>query len=83
MQPHQMIQTKGTEKLRNYKDLENEVSRMWKMKTKIVPVIIGALEIIKMALGQILQLMPGQPSVTELLKITLMSTANIIRKVLG
>jgi hypothetical protein len=35
--------TKETEKLNKYKDLEVEVSRMWKVSIKIVPIIIGAL----------------------------------------
>jgi hypothetical protein len=56
---------------------------MWKVKTKIVPVVIGELEIIKMALEQILQLLPSEPSVIQLHKITLMSTAHIIHEVLG
>jgi hypothetical protein len=46
---------------------------------KIVPVVIGALGTIKMGLDQNLRLLPGQPSVIELPKITLMSTAYIIR----
>jgi hypothetical protein len=46
------VNTKETEKLRKYKELEIEVSRKWKM------------------------------SATELQKITLMSTAHIICKVL-
>jgi hypothetical protein len=69
--------TKETENLSMYEDLENDVSRMWEVRTKIVPVILGALE----RLDQKLQLLPGQPSAIEL-QITLMSTANIIRKVL-
>ena len=56
---------------------------MWKVKTKIVPVITGALEIIKKALEQILQLLSGEPSVIQLQMLTLMSTAHIILKVLG
>jgi hypothetical protein len=32
------INTKETEKLSKYKDLEIEVSRMWKVRTKIVPI---------------------------------------------
>jgi hypothetical protein len=40
------INTKETEKLSKYKDLENEVSRTWKGRTEIVPVTIGALETI-------------------------------------
>jgi hypothetical protein len=35
-----VLRQKETEKLSKYKDLENEVSRMWKGRTKIVPVII-------------------------------------------
>jgi len=65
------------------KDLEIKVRRMWKARIKIVPVINGALGTIKKGLDQNLQLLPGDPSATELQKITLMSTAHIILKVLG
>jgi len=37
------VNTKETEKIPKFKDLEIEVSRMWKVRTKIVPVIIAAL----------------------------------------
>ena len=57
------VNTKGTEKLSKYKDLEIEVSRMWKVRTKIVPVITGALGTIKKELNQNLLLRPGQPPV--------------------
>ena len=50
---------------------------------KIVPVVIGMLGTIKMQLDQNLQLVPGHPSATELQRITLMSTAHSICKVLG
>jgi hypothetical protein len=39
--------TKETEKLSKYKDLEIKVSRMWKVSTKIVSVIIETLGTIK------------------------------------
>jgi hypothetical protein len=55
------------------------VSRMWKVRTKIVPLITGALGIIERGLDQNLQLLPGQLSATELQKITLMSTVHSIR----
>jgi hypothetical protein len=76
------INTQETE-TKQFKDLEIEVSRMWKVRTKIVPVIIGALGTIKVGLDQNLQLLPGHLSAIELQKIALMSTAHIIRKVLG
>jgi hypothetical protein len=77
------INTKETEKLCKYKVLEIKVSRMWKVRTKTVPVIIGALATIRVELDQNLQLLPAHLSATELQKITLMSTAHIICKVLG
>jgi len=75
--------TKETEKLSKYKDLETEVNRMCKVRTKTVPLIVGALETIKKGLGQNLQLFAGHPLATELQKITLMSNAHIIHKMLG
>ena len=47
-----------------------------------MPIITGALGTIKKGLDQKLQSLPGQPSAIELQKITLMSTAHIIREVL-
>jgi hypothetical protein len=37
---HNNSYTKGTEKLGKYRDLEIKVSRMWKVRTKIVSVVI-------------------------------------------
>jgi hypothetical protein len=54
--------------------MEIEVNRMWKVRTKIVPIIIGAIGTIKMGLGHSLQLLTGHASATELQKVTLMST---------
>jgi len=39
---------------------------MWKVRTNIVPVIIGALGTIKKGLDQNLQLLTGHPSAIEL-----------------
>jgi len=77
------VQTKETEKLSKYKDLEIKVSRSWKVRAKTLPVIIAALATIKEVLDQNLQLLQSNPLAIELQKITLMSTAHIIREVLG
>jgi len=52
-----------------YKDLVIEVSRVWKVRTKIVPAIIGALGTIKKGLDQNLQVLPGHLSAIELKRI--------------
>ena len=61
--------------------MEVEVRRMWKVRTKITPVITGALGAIKKGLDKNLHLLPGHTSATQL-QITLMSTAHSICKVL-
>ena len=76
------VHTKETEKPSNYKDQVIEVSRMWKVRTKTVPCIIGALGTIKKGLDENLQLLPGHCSSTEQ-QITLMSIAHSIYKVPG
>ena len=53
---------------------------MWIVRTKIVPVTIGASGTVKKGLDQNLQLLPGHRSATELQKVTLMSTAHSIVK---
>jgi hypothetical protein len=73
------LKTKETEKLSKYKDLEIEVIRMWRVRTKTVPFITGALGTIKKGSDQNLRLLPGHPSAIELQKITLMNTAYSIR----
>jgi hypothetical protein len=55
------VNTKETEKLSMYKDLEIDISRMWKLRTKILPVIIAALGTIKKGEDQNLQLPLSHP----------------------
>jgi hypothetical protein len=66
--------TQKKQTLTKYKDLEIEVSRMWKVRTKFVLVVIAELATIK---KQTLHLLPGQPLATYLQKITLMSMVYI------
>jgi len=49
------INTKETEKLSKFKDLQIKVSRMWAVRTKIVPVVTGALGTITKGLNQNIQ----------------------------
>ena len=61
---------KVTEKLSKYKDLEIEIERMWGMKATAIPVVIGALGLIKKGLEKYIQQIPGNIKIQELLKIT-------------
>lgn len=74
---------KVVEKLSKYKDLEIETERMWGMKTTTIPVVIGALGIIKKGTEEYIKKIPGNIKLQELQKTTLLGTAHILRKVLS
>ena len=55
---------------------------MWKMKTKVTPVVIGALGIISKDFENYIKDIPGAIDGREAQKIALLGTAHILRKVL-
>ena len=77
------ISAKEFEKLSRYKDLEIVIAKMWKMKTKTIPIIIGALVIIKKGTQKYVDEIAGNLSLAEIQKIVLNSTANILRRTLS
>ena len=74
---------KTTEKLSKYKDLEIEIQRMWGMKTTTIPVVIGALGLIKKGMEKYVKQIPGNIRVQEIQKIALLGTAHILRRALS
>jgi hypothetical protein len=73
---------KGAEKILKYKDLTTEIQRMWNVKARVIPVIIGATGTISKSFRKYVSHMPGKHEVKELQKTAILGTANIIRKVL-
>ena len=71
------------EKLSKYKDFEIEVEKLWHMKTVTVPVVIGALGMIKKGTEKYLEKIPGSPSLGEMQKMALTGTAHVLRKTLS
>ena len=53
------------------------------MKTKVFPVVVGALGTLRKDFTKGVELIPGRPNVSEIHKISLLGTAHILRKVLG
>lgn len=77
------VQLKENEKIMKYKNLEIEISRMWNAKSCTIPVIVGALGTISKGAELHLNRIPGKSSIQEVQKITLLSTAHILRKALN
>ena len=76
------ISAKEFEKRYKYKDLEIEIQRMWKMTTKVVPVVVGALGAISKDFPVYIDKIPGKINCHEVQKIALLGTAHILRKTL-
>ena len=77
------ISVKEFEKLSKYKDLEIEITKMWKMNTKTISVIVGALGKIKKQTQKYVNQIPGNLSLAEIQKIVLNSTDHILRRTLS
>ena len=73
---------KEAEKILKYKDLTTEIQRIWNVKTKVIPVIIGATGTISKSFRKSMSNIPGKREVTELQKTAILGTAHILRKVL-
>ena len=77
------ISVKEFDTLSKYKDLQIEIERMWQLKTTVIPVVIGALGMVKKEVLNHLKLIPGEPNLQEIQKIVLTSTSHILRKALS
>ena len=77
------IAPKEFEKISKYKDLEMEIQKMWHLKTTVIPVVVGALGLLKRGTDEYVDSIPGKPKLFEVQKIALTSTAHIMRKVLS
>jgi len=70
------------EKILKYKDFIIETERIWNVKSKVIPVIIGATGTISESFRKYVSNIPGKHEVKELQKTAILGTAHILRKVL-
>ena len=77
------VSIKEIEKLPKYKELEVEVTKMWQMKTSTVPIVVGALGLIKSSLEKYVSQILGHIRIEELQKIALLGSAHILRRTLS
>jgi len=77
------VAAKVFENLSKYKDLEIEVEKMWQLKTTTIPVVVGALGLIKKGTNAFIEKIPGSPSLQEVQTVVLNSTAHVLRRALS
>jgi hypothetical protein len=73
---------KEAEKILKYTDLTIEIQRMWNIKTRVTPVIIGVTGTISKSFRKYMSSIPGNHEVKELQKTAILGTAHILQKVL-
>ena len=71
---------KGAEKILKHRDLTIQIQRMWNVKTKAIPVIIGATGTISKSFRKYASNIPGKHEVKELHKTAVLGTVHILRK---
>jgi len=74
--------TKEAKKILKYKDLTIEIQLMWNVKSKVIPVIIGATGTISKSFRKYVSNITGKHEVKELQKTAVLGTVQILRKVL-
>jgi hypothetical protein len=72
---------KEAENISKYKDLTMEIQRMWNVKARVIPVIIGATGNILKSFRKYVSSIPGNHEIRELQKRAILGTAHLLRKV--
>ncbi|XP_077975551.1 uncharacterized protein LOC144431372 [Styela clava] len=76
------ILLKEKEKIEKYQDLRREMGKIWNVKTRIIPVVVGALGAISNKLEGYLKDMNLPNRLESLQKAALLGSARILRRVL-
>jgi len=77
------IGNKERDKILKYQDLKTELQRLWKLKGKVVPVVIGALGAVTKHHKKHVQSIHDTIKTDDLQKVTLLGTSKILREVLS
>ena len=77
------IVEKEKEKVEKYQDLRREVERLWNVKAKVVPIVVGALGAVTPNLSKHLDAIGVTTRIELLQKAALLGPARLLRRVLG
>ena len=74
------IEEKDVEKVVKYQDLARELKKLWKMKTMVIPIVIGTFGTVPKDLKRRLENIGIETKIDELQKSVILNTARILRK---
>ena len=76
------IEEKEKDKTEKYQDLGRELQKIWNVKVKIIPLIVGSLGAIPKPFGNRLKQIGITVGTSQVQKTVLLGTVRILRKVL-
>ena len=76
------MRTKEDEKEEKYQDLAREIRKMWGVRTKVIPIVVGAVGKIPLRLKENLRTIGVDTSIELIQRCVLLGSARILRKVL-
>ena len=76
------IEEKEKDKIEKYQDLGRELQKIWNVKVKIIPLVVGSLDAIPKQFGDRLKQIGITPGTAQVQKTVLLGTARILRKVI-
>ena len=76
------IEEKDNDKVEKYQDLERELQKIWNVKVKIIPSVVGSLGAPLKQFGNRLKQIGITVETAQVQKTVLLGTARILRKVL-
>ena len=79
--PGDRIEEKEKDKIEKYQDLGRELQKIWNVKVKIIPLVVGCLGAIPKKFGNRLKQIGITAGTAQVQKTVLLGTARILRKV--
>ena len=76
------VEEKEQEKMARYQDLARELKRLWKVETKVIPIVVGTLGTVAKGVEKNLKKAGSNATVEFLQKSALLGTSQIQRMVL-